>query len=73
MDLALAHPSTGDPPPVGPHGPTADTTTTARADETRSDRTSSLIKPVRDATSSAKTPAAPRHPATAKAHEVHTS
>ncbi|SDM14144.1 hypothetical protein SAMN05421874_14053 [Nonomuraea maritima] len=73
MNLTLTRRSTGDPLPVGPHRPTADITTTARTDETRSDRASSLIKPVRDAASSAKTPAAPRHPATAKAHEVHTS
>lgn len=73
MALTFARPSTGDPSPVGPHGPTADITTTARRDDTRSDRTSSLNKPVRDAASSAKTPAAPRNPARSYAHEVHTS
>lgn len=73
MDLTLARPSTSDPPPVGPHGPTADITTPARTDETRSDRASSLTKPVRDAASSAKTPAAPRNPARSYAYEVHTS
>ncbi|WP_219459964.1 DUF2637 domain-containing protein [Nonomuraea rhizosphaerae] len=51
----------------GPHGPTAE----PEADETRSDRTSSTTQGA--APTPPRTVAAPHHPATAKAHEVHTS
>lgn len=60
-------------PPVRPHEPTADPDSTARTDETRSDRTPSPTSPVRDAASSAKTPAASRNSARCYAHEVPTS
>jgi hypothetical protein len=73
MNLILARSSTSQPPPVGPHEPTADPDSTACPDETRSDRASSLTSPVRDAASSAKTSAAPRNPARSYAHEVPTS
>ncbi|MFI6637391.1 DUF2637 domain-containing protein [Nonomuraea fuscirosea] len=52
---------------VGPHGPTED----ERPDEARSDRTPSQTQGA--APTPPRTVAAPRHPATAKAHEVHSS
>ncbi|MEV0380524.1 DUF2637 domain-containing protein [Nonomuraea sp. NPDC050643] len=52
---------------VGPHGPTADD----RPDETRSDRAPSQTQGA--ASTPPRTVAAPRHPATTKAHEVYSS
>ncbi|GAA4593733.1 hypothetical protein GCM10023194_58750 [Planotetraspora phitsanulokensis] len=65
--------------PDGPHGPTAVIPTrnshAARTDVTRSDRASSPTTPdsTQGATPSAKTTAAPCHPATVNGHEVHTA
>ncbi|MEU7839256.1 hypothetical protein [Nonomuraea sp. NPDC049129] len=56
----------------GPHAPTADSTTTDRPDETRSDR-ASFLTATWDAASSAKTTTAPQRSATRKATEVHSS
>lgn len=73
MNLSHTGSPTSQPPPVGPYEPTADPDPSAHPDETRSDRASFLTSPVRDATSSAKTSAAPRNPARCYAHEVPTS
>ncbi|MGW3346297.1 DUF2637 domain-containing protein [Nonomuraea rubra] len=63
---ATAGPTT-DTEAVGPHGPTED----ERPDDARSDRTPSQKQGA--ASTPPRTVAAPRHPATAKAHEVYSS
>ncbi len=58
--------------PDGPRSPSGKPDTTARTDGVRTDRASSPTN-TQGAASSAKTPAAPCHPAHVNAHEVHTS